>query len=224
MKKRNHRRALIGRAIDHRIAKSAARNAGATASPPSQSATGGDAGPISVKSYRADGWTYEIREEFLAAFEDCLNITKSCEKVGRSRRSFYALRKRDAEFAEAFDDALDQGYLMLETTLLERAMFGTEREILDRENKVVTLKSHDNRLAAQLLRMRKHALERAEDRAERAAAEAREYAQAEAAAAYEAENQWSPSQIAEQSRLMDSIRSRLEDLKAGRLAKEAEGG
>jgi hypothetical protein len=180
--------------------------------------------PIQAKSHRADGWTYKVRADFLDAFEETLNITKACEKVERSRRSFYELRKRDPEFATAFDEALDQGYLMLETMLLERAMFGTERQILDRQNNIVTLKSHDNRLAMQLLRHRQRRQEMTENRAARAAAQAQIQAQAEAAAAHEAENQWSPSQIAEQSRLMDSIRSRLEDLKAARLAKEAAGG
>ena len=55
---------------------------------------------------RRDGWTAARRRAFLDLLRDGLDVRRAAARVGMSRRSAYHLRTRDAEFADAWDDAL----------------------------------------------------------------------------------------------------------------------
>jgi len=54
---------------------------------------------------RRDGWTPARREHFLDHLADGCNVKRACALVGMSRQKAYALRARDAEFAQAWDEA-----------------------------------------------------------------------------------------------------------------------
>jgi hypothetical protein len=60
-------------------------------------------GPLTV---RRDGWTVGRRQRFLELLAAGLDVRRACAAVGLSRQAAYALRRRDATFAQAWDGAL----------------------------------------------------------------------------------------------------------------------
>lgn len=180
----------------------------------SRSATGGPSGSPQVRRYRVDGWTPEVQDEFLRHFAETLNITRSCAAVNKTVRSYYELRKRDTVFDEACEDTLTQSYAVLEAALLDRAVNGTERQVIDRENNIVTLKEMDSRLGIRLLQLR-------EQRATRRAAEDAKRRTAEAAPAPAAAPQEPDMSKEEEDRIMADISARLQELYEERKSWEA---
>jgi hypothetical protein len=65
-------------------------------------------GPLSAtyRRIRADGWTPERRVTFCVNLAGSRSVTFAAASVGLSRKSAYALRKRDRDFAALWDSAL----------------------------------------------------------------------------------------------------------------------
>lgn len=82
-------------------------------------------GSPQVRTIRKDGWTVRARAAFLDHLAATCNISLSARAVGKDPSSVRALRRRDAEFAAAWDDALETGYATVEAMLLSRAV-GTQ--------------------------------------------------------------------------------------------------
>lgn len=59
-----------------------------------------------IRPTRHDGWTLARRQCFLAALGEGANISLAAPASGMSRQSAYVLRRRDAAFARAWDNAL----------------------------------------------------------------------------------------------------------------------
>ena len=55
---------------------------------------------------RRDGWTPERRGQFLGGLAAGLDVRRACARVGLSREGAYRLRRREAAFARAWDEAL----------------------------------------------------------------------------------------------------------------------
>ena len=55
---------------------------------------------------RRDGWTAQRRDDFLDALSVGSDVSRACARVGLSRQAAYRLRRRDAGFAAAWDEAL----------------------------------------------------------------------------------------------------------------------
>ena len=72
----------------------------------------------------AERWTAAKRDAFLAALIETANVAGAARLVGLPARSPYQLRRKDAEFAAAWDAALDEAYSKLEMMLLRRATYG----------------------------------------------------------------------------------------------------
>ena len=68
------------------------------------------------------GATRVRREQFLATLAATCNVRLACETAGVSLSWTYQARARDAEFAERWEEALQQGYVMLEGELMRRAL------------------------------------------------------------------------------------------------------
>jgi hypothetical protein len=64
------------------------------------------------------------REIFLGHLAATCNVTASAKAAGISFSAVYRCRMRDAEFREAWEQALEQGYARLEAALLLRATGG----------------------------------------------------------------------------------------------------
>lgn len=74
-----------------------------------------------MKKRRKDGWTKGNRAVFLDHLAASCNVRRSCAAAGVSTQALYKLRRRDPEFRIQWQEALEAGYQMLETLVLERA-------------------------------------------------------------------------------------------------------
>lgn len=64
------------------------------------------------------------KERWLAAYQSHGTASAACEVVGINRSTAYEHRKRDAEFAKAWDALESETTKLLEETLYERALAG----------------------------------------------------------------------------------------------------
>lgn len=72
----------------------------------------------------AERWTAAKREAFLQALVETANVAGAARAVGLPEHSPYHLRRKDDDFARAWDAALEEGYAKLELMLLRRATYG----------------------------------------------------------------------------------------------------
>ena len=72
----------------------------------------------------AERWTAAKREAFLRALVETANVVGAARAVGVPENSPYHLRRKDGDFAVAWDAALDEAYSKLEMMLLRRATYG----------------------------------------------------------------------------------------------------
>jgi hypothetical protein len=103
---------------------------------------------------RNDGWTPEKQRRFIETLADTGLVNVAAQAVGLSRASAYQLRRapHGAAFARAWDAARQQAAGLIEDIAFERAIEGTEQEVLDRDGNVVATRLvHDNRLLKYLL-------------------------------------------------------------------------
>lgn len=69
-------------------------------------------------------WTARMKAAFLDELAATCNVLASAQAIGVTATSVYTLRRRDDAFAEAWQEALAQGYVMLETQLVGHALAG----------------------------------------------------------------------------------------------------
>ncbi|MBB5687512.1 hypothetical protein [Sphingobium boeckii] len=103
---------------------------------------------------RLDGWTEEKQRRFIETLADTGLVNVAAGAVGMSRESAYRLRRsaHGAAFARAWDAARHHAGGLIEDIAFERAIEGTEIEVLDRfGNVMATRLVHDNRLLKYLL-------------------------------------------------------------------------
>ena len=108
---------------------------------------------------RHDGWTPDQQIEFLEALAETACVEEACRRVGMSRQSAYALRRRPCgtRFREAWDAALDYALHQLEQAVIGRAIHGVPRPVFYKGEQVGEYREHDERLAMFLLRYRRPA-------------------------------------------------------------------
>lgn len=103
---------------------------------------------------RLDGWTEEKQRRFIETLADTGLVNVAARAVGMSRESAYRLRRspHGAAFARAWDAARHHAGGLIEDIAFERAIEGTEQEVVDRYGDVVATRLvHDNRLLKYLL-------------------------------------------------------------------------
>jgi len=103
---------------------------------------------------RIDGWTEEKQRRFIETLADTGLVNMAAKGVGMSRASAYQLRRSEhgAAFARAWDMARAHAGGLVEDILFERAIEGTEEEVLDGSGEVMAVKLvHDNGLLKWLL-------------------------------------------------------------------------
>ena len=105
---------------------------------------------------RIAGWTPARQAAFVAALFDGHSVRAAAASVGLTAQSAYALRRRAdaADFAQAWDLALDAGAMKLADTALDRALNGERRTVWYRGKAVGEQVIHDNRLLIALLTRR----------------------------------------------------------------------
>ena len=66
---------------------------------------------------------------FCQALAEGGSVSKAASAVGVSRNAMYKLRKRDEEFAQEWDDAVESGTDVLEDEAVRRAKEGTDKPV-----------------------------------------------------------------------------------------------
>ena len=98
--------------------------------------------PISAKA----------RAAFLDALRLSPNVTAAAAAGGHNRRAFYRVRERDREFAELWDDALEEALDRLEAQMYRFATEGYEERLYDADGNLVSRRvREDPASAARLL-------------------------------------------------------------------------
>lgn len=100
-------------------------------------------------------WTQRRRRTFLTHLRATGNVTAAAEEAGVSRSSAYALKKADADFRAAWDDAMESALDDLEAELMRRAIEGTEKPVFYGGEPVGSIRSYSDSLAMFLLRSRR---------------------------------------------------------------------
>jgi hypothetical protein len=103
-------------------------------------------------------WTEKRRTTFLNHLAETCNVTASLQVVGVANRAgVYSLRRRDAQFRAAWDEALAQGYARLEAELLDRAING-KRVMTERDGVMVEKIVFSDTLGLNLLSQHRRAV------------------------------------------------------------------
>lgn len=79
-------------------------------------------GLLHVGAIRKSGLTDEKKQLFLEELATTCNVTRAARAAGMDITSFYNLKRRDPDFADAWAAALRDGYQRLEALLLSHAM------------------------------------------------------------------------------------------------------
>ncbi len=95
---------------------------------------------------RHDGWTARRRAKFLDVLASTANVTAATKAVGKSKSTVYELRKRDAEFARAWDAAIDIAMDELEAIAFDRVVNGVQKIIMRSGQAPVTITEYSDRL------------------------------------------------------------------------------
>jgi len=83
-------------------------------------------------------FTPALKFKFLEWLRKGYTVTKACGQVGVTPRQAYTHRNAYTEFADQWDDALEEGSDLLEDVAVKRAVEGTERPIFQGGIKVGT--------------------------------------------------------------------------------------
>jgi len=105
---------------------------------------------------RHDGWTADKQVGFIEALAESACVDEACKRVGMSRQSAYALRRRvDAQsFRAAWDCALDYAVRRLSDAAFSRALNGVTRPVFYKGEQVGEKTYYDERLTMFMLRYR----------------------------------------------------------------------
>ena len=99
--------------------------------------------------------TPEKEQQFLDALAETGNVSIACLEAGLGRRTVYEWKEADPDFAELWDDHLDQGIAKLELECLRRARDGVEEDVYQGGHLVGTRKRYSDTLAIFLLKAHK---------------------------------------------------------------------
>lgn len=99
--------------------------------------------------------TAKTREAFLLALEDTANVSKACKRAKLPRRSAYDWRRDDADFAAAWDTAIDRGTDALEDEAVRRATEGTLKPVFYKGEKCGSIREYSDTLLMFMLKARR---------------------------------------------------------------------
>lgn len=99
--------------------------------------------------------TRRRHQKFLAKLSAGFSVTGAAEFAGLNRATFYKLRAQSPEFAERWDEAVEQGSDALEDELLRRAVRGTLRPVFYRGKKCGSIREFSDQLLIVALRARR---------------------------------------------------------------------
>jgi hypothetical protein len=95
---------------------------------------------------------------FLEALRKTPNVSAACASAGVARKTAYAHRNADPEFAAAWDDALEQSTDSLVGECYRRACQGTERPVFHQGEECGRIKEYSDTLAIFLLKAHRRSI------------------------------------------------------------------
>jgi len=103
----------------------------------------------------ADGqrWQYI----FLEKLRTSGNVSFAARSAGKARSVVYVLRRNDTEFAQAWEDALEEAADLLELEALRRAVDGTVEDKFFQGNVIGSIRRYSDSLLMFLLKARRPA-------------------------------------------------------------------
>ena len=75
---------------------------------------------------------FDWKPAFLAALRELPVIAHACKAVGIERSTAYRAREADEDFAQAWDDAMEEGIDRAEQEAFRRAVVGFEEPVIDK--------------------------------------------------------------------------------------------
>lgn len=106
-------------------------------------------------SQRHDGWTPKRRGKFLDVLARTANVCAAAEAAGKGKCTAYTLRRRDPDFARAWEEALTSAMDELEAVAFERARDGVEKVVVRAGGTPVTIREYSDRLLMFMLSRRR---------------------------------------------------------------------
>lgn len=106
--------------------------------------------------------TPEKKIAFLAALAATGNVTKSAKAVGVERQTVYTWREEDADFAAAWEKAMQLGVEAMEDECKRRAFDGVDKPVFYQGGECGTVREYSDTLAIFLLKA--HAPEKYRER------------------------------------------------------------
>lgn len=103
---------------------------------------------------KSNGHSAAAWSRFLDELRKGCVVAEAAALAGIRRRTCYDERKKNAEFAEAWDDAYAEGTEKLEALAQERAFKGTLRPVYQQARRVGTVREYSDQLAIVLLKRR----------------------------------------------------------------------
>ncbi|MBB4631316.1 hypothetical protein [Sphingosinicella soli] len=107
------------------------------------------------RALRHDGWTPRRRTLFLKTLAETANVRAAAVSAGKSACGVYALRRRDADFARAWDDALSLAMDELEAIAFDRIRNGVQKTVVRAGGVTVTITEYSDRLLMFMLSRRR---------------------------------------------------------------------
>ncbi len=97
-------------------------------------------------------WSEESRELFLNTLAETANVAMAARAADMSRTAVYAERKRNIDFAQSWNAAMEQALDELEMALLERATHGYDKDVVYHGERTDKVRLYSDPLAMFLLR------------------------------------------------------------------------
>ncbi|PZU11764.1 hypothetical protein [Sphingomonas sp.] len=121
---------------------------------------GPERGRATVKSQvpRTVKWSARREAMFLEALSRTANVRAAARASGLSPANVYKKRAASDSFRAAWGAALREGYVRLETDLLDRALNGVRKDKWERGQKVGTTREYSDALALALLKQHRSAV------------------------------------------------------------------
>lgn len=94
-------------------------------------------------------------EAFLEGLRSGLSVAHAASKAGFTRQAAYKRRQNDLEFAQAWNDAVEQGTDVLEDAATVRAVRGVEKPVFQQGKQVGSIREYSDILLIFLLKARR---------------------------------------------------------------------
>lgn len=101
---------------------------------------------------RGTGLTPKKRAAFIEVLRAAANVTAAAKAIGMSREAVYKLRHRDAAWADAWDNAIEEAVDTLEQEARRRAFHGVEEPVHYQGARVDTVLRYSDTLMIFLLK------------------------------------------------------------------------